>query len=130
MNKRTKKRITTILCYVGIIILTSLVFNDTIYIDPTNYGVWFFVTGLLIYILNRTIKPILHLLTLPLTALTLGLFYPVLSIMILNLADFLLGSHFIIEGLFMTFIVSIFMGILNAFAEARIIDPISKGVRK
>ena len=37
------------------------------------------IAVLIIFILNRTIKPLLVFLTLPLTAITLGLFYPLIN---------------------------------------------------
>ena len=89
--------------YAIVLIITSIVFNDTIYIDSSYFGFWGIVTVIILFVLNKTIKPILVWLTLPLTALTLGLFYLIINVVILKLTDLILMSHFNIEGFFMPF---------------------------
>ena len=75
-------------------------------------------------ILNKTIKPILVWLTLPITALTLGLFYPIINVIILNIVDFILGSHFKIQGIFMSVIVAIIISIMNFLLNDLVINNI------
>ena len=48
------------------------------------------IAVIIVFILNRTIKPLLVWMTLPLTALTLGLFYPLINILVLKITDFIL----------------------------------------
>ena len=64
---------------------------------------------------------------LPLTALTLGLFYPLINILVLKITDFILGSHFDIHGTIMVFVVSIIISIMNAIMDNIIIDGLLKG---
>ena len=64
--------------------------------------------------------------TLPLTALTLGLFYPLINILILKITDFILGVHFNIKGTIFVFIVSIVISIMNAIMDNLIIDKLLK----
>lgn len=71
-----------------------------------------FVAGFLLTIFNRILKPILVVLTLPISILTLGLFYPLINVIILNLIDFMLPS-FKIEGIFVAIGVSIVIAIIN-----------------
>ena len=63
-----------ILGYALVLITVSIIFKNTIYIDNSYWGLWAVLASLIVFILNKTIKPILVWLTLPITALTLGLF--------------------------------------------------------
>lgn len=80
-------------------------------ISVTN--VWVAIlTGLVLGILNWTIKPILVILTLPITLLTLGLFYLIVNGLIVLLTDALIGG-FEVHGLGWAIVFSICMTILN-----------------
>lgn len=116
--------------YTIVLILASIIFKKTIYIDISYYGIWGLLAVMIIFALNRTIKPILFWLTLPITALTLGLFYPIINVLILKISDFILGSHFEIKGIFFVIIVSIFISIMNAIMDNLIINKFLKGVSK
>lgn len=110
--------------YALILITISVIFKNVIYIDNNYFGMWGLIAAIIIYVLNKTVKPILFWLTLPITGLTLGLFYPVLNVIVLNIVDFLLGNHFIIHGFFMSVIVSICISIMNLLMDNLIINPI------
>ncbi len=111
----------------GLILITvSLIFKNTIYIDNSYFGIWALVTAIIIYFLNKTIKPIIIALTLPLTAITLGLFYPFINVIILHITDFILGKYFDINGIFMSFIVAVLISIMNILVEEMIIKPLVK----
>ena len=116
--------------YTLVLILVSLIFRDTVYIDNRLFGLWGLIAVLIIFVLNRTIKPMLVWMTLPLTALTLGLFYPLINISILKLTDFILLEHFEIHGTIFVFIVSIVITIMNAIMDNIIIDELLKGKKK
>jgi len=116
--------------YALVLILVSIMFNDTVYIDNSYFGLWGFIAVIIIFILNRTIKPLLVWMTLPLTALTLGLFYPLINILVLKITDFILGIHFDIKGTIFVFIVSIVISIMNAIMDNLIIDNLLKGRKK
>lgn len=108
-----------------ICISTILGSDKSIYIDPNYFGLWGLLTAILIYILNKTIKPLIVWLTIPLTALTLGLFYPLINVFILKLVDFILLSHFdITGGIFMSFFVAILISILNIIMDSIIFKGI------
>ena len=68
-------------------------------------------------------------LTLPLTGITFGLFYPFVNVIILNIVDFILGAHFSIEGLFMSFIVAVLISIMNILLQEVVIKSILGGVK-
>lgn len=116
--------------YTLVLIIVSLIFKKTVVIDGSNYGLWCFIAILIIFVLNRTIKPLLVWMTLPLTAITLGLFYPLINIFILKITDFILGPRFDIHGTIMLFIVSVIISIMNAFMDNIIIDNLLKGYKK
>ena len=64
-------------------------------------------------VLNAVVKPILSLLSLPITVLTLGLFALVINVIIIWLADKLMDS-FNVHGFLNTFLFSIGLALVNA----------------
>ena len=109
------------------IAVTSLF--KSIYIDSDHLIIWSSIIVLVIYILNKTIKPILVTLTIPITGLTLGLFYPCINVFILKLVDWLLGPHFEVKDLFIALFVAVLLSITN-FIMQEIINSILKKVKK
>lgn len=110
--------------YAIVLIIISLVFKKTVYIDEGIFGLWGLIASVIIYILNKTIKPLIIWLTLPITGLTLGLFYPFINLFILKLVDWILGAHFAINGLWVALIVAILISIMNIIMEEVVINPI------
>ena len=110
--------------YAVVLIVVSCIFSKTFYINNQYYGLYAFLVAVIIYILNQTIKPILFYITLPLTGLTFGLFYPILNVLILYITSFILGDNFQIHGIILPFVIAIIISILNMFMEGMIIKPI------
>lgn len=106
-----------ILGYTVILMLMTLVFKNTLYIDNSYYGLWCLIASILIYLLNKTIKPFLVWLTIPITGITLGLFYPFINLIILKIVSFILGNHFAIYGIWFAVLVSICISILNVILD-------------
>lgn len=102
-----------VLIYSLVILTFSLIFKNTIYIDNSYFGLWSVLASIIILVLNRTVKPLLIWLTLPITALTLGLFYPFINVLILKLTDFILYNHFNISGYIMPFVIAILISLVN-----------------
>ncbi len=116
------KWICKILGYALILMTISIIFKKSIYIDNSNYGIWCLLISIIIYLLNKTVKPLLFWLTLPITGITLGLFYPFINILILYSVSFILGNHFNITGnIFLAFLIAILISIMN-FIMNEIID--------
>jgi len=113
--------------YALILILISTLFKKTVYIDISYFGLWSFLAAIIIYLLNKTIKPLLVWLTLPVTGLTFGLFYPFINVVILNIVDIFLGSHFNIHGILMSFLVAIVISLLNLILHSYLMKPIKGG---
>jgi putative membrane protein len=87
------------------------------------------LAALVIMVLNKTIKPLMTLLTLPLTILTLGLFYPFINVFILKIASWLIGDAFIVEGWFVAFFIAIFISFMTIILDVLITKRIMRGVR-
>ena len=120
---KLNKFIDWLLYMVGYTIVLTLV--DQIFNSFDVENIWYgFIAVLLIYILNKTIKPLIVRLTIPITALTFGLFYPFINLFILNLVDFILGSHFQIYGIWSGILIAVVISIMNYIMEEFIIKPI------
>lgn len=137
MFKLNKKRIIRILellihilSYAIILQLMSMIFNSVIQIDNSSFGIWGILVSLVIYILNKTVKPIIVKLTLPITGLTMGLFYFVINYFIIKLGDWIFVNRFNINGLMMGFLVAVIITLLNVIIDKFIIEPILKKEKK
>ncbi len=104
-------------------------FFESFYIDLSHPYIYGFVAVLIIVFLNKTIKPLLITLTIPITGLTLGLFYPCINLFILKLTDWILGSHFNLENLWVAFIIAILISVMNALVDVFILKPILRKVK-
>lgn len=74
------------------------------------------LAGLVLALVNAVVKPILLILTLPLTVLTLGLFYFIVNAICLGLVAYLVPG-FDIDGMLTTFfgalLISLFAWVIN-----------------
>ena len=106
--------------YALVLLITSNLFRS-LYVENFWYGI---LAAIIIYVLNKTIKPILVTLTLPLIGMSLGLFYFVINVFILLLVNVILGKHFYLTGFLSPFVVSIFINFMNVLMENIIIKPL------
>ena len=127
IKEKNEKRLNNILDsilyisgYALVLFIVDLIFNS---FDIDN-NFYFFLTVIIIYALNKTVKPLLVRLTLPLTALTFGLFYPFINFFLLEIVDLILGKHLQIYGFWSTLLISIVISIMNFCVKNLIIDPI------
>ncbi|ARK32057.1 phage holin family protein [Halalkalibacter krulwichiae] len=81
------------------------------------------IASLLLTIVNAVVKPILVVLTLPITVLTLGLFLFVISAITLMLTAALMGSAFVINGFGMALLAAVLIALIQTF----VVKPIRKG---
>src|SRR5262249_61625193 len=86
------------------------------------HGAWAYIIGAIVLgIANTVIKPILAILTLPLIILTLGLFYLVINIAMVALAEWI-APNFSIDGFWsyvgVVFIVWLVNWVCNAAIDA------------
>lgn len=114
--------------YTLVFIGVSSLFHS-FYIDMSYYGLYGVIAVIIISILNKTIKPVLITLTIPITGLTLGLFYPCINLFILKLTDWILGSHFNLQNIWIAFFIAILISVMNLLMEGLIIKPILRRVQ-
>ncbi len=72
-----------------------------------------FVVALVLGIINAIVKPILFVLTLPITILTLGLFALVLNVLMILLTDNLV-SGFSVDGILWAVLFGLVLSIVNS----------------
>ncbi|AIC95589.1 MULTISPECIES: phage holin family protein [Shouchella] len=80
------------------------------------------IAALILSVLNWTVKPVLTILTLPITILTLGLFLFVISALTLMLTAWLMGSYFVIDG----FGIALLAAIIIALFQTLLINPVKR----
>lgn len=106
------------------LMLASAIFEG-FYVENIFYAL---VTSLIISLLNVVIKPLLIYLTLPITVMSLGLLYPIVNVIILKLASFIMGSSFVVEGFILPFFIAIFISAVTNFLEKLIVDKYKEGL--
>lgn len=114
--------LSTILVNMIVIIMATKVFKN-ISVDSVFYT---FLVAVLLMIFNKCIKPILNLIMLPINIYTLGITYPFVNVIILKLISLLLGSHFVLNGWFSAFFISIFISVMTILIDALIGKEIRK----
>lgn len=110
----------TLLINATALILATSIFKG-IYISNFWYGI---LAAAVIMILNKTVKPFIKLIALPITIYTLGLFYPFVNVFILKIAGLLIGKNFIVDGWIAPFFVSIFISLFTIILDALITKQI------
>ena len=115
--------------YSLVFFLVSKVFKS-FYIDPTHPVLFSILASFIIYILNQTVKPVIVRLTIPVTALTLGLFYPFINLFILKLTDWILGKYFNLLDIWVALAISILISVANVLIEEFVIKPIIRKVKR
>lgn len=131
-KQRMNKVFEWILRIIGYTLIFILVTNrfESVYIDMKHSYIYSVLVILILSILNNTIKPVLVTFTIPITGLTLGIFYPLINLFILKLVDWILGPYFQLKNIWIALLVSILLSIMNFLMDSLIISPIIKGVKK
>lgn len=94
---------------------------DSFYLEGFGTAI---LASFILSILNTIVKPILIVLTLPITVLSLGLFLFVINAVTLMITQALIGSSFVIEGFGTAIIASIIISILNLFLNKLVRDTV------
>lgn len=82
-----------------------------------------FFASLVLAVLNALIKPILFVLSLPITVMTLGLFSIVLNALMLQLTSYFVGSaNFHFSSFGMSILVAIIISVCNAIISSHFIS--------
>lgn len=109
-------------------IVTALAVAVAVWIVPgidilatTQTWIGVALTALILSLLNISVKPVLQLLSLPVTILTLGIFYLIVNTLMLYLASWLanslLGAGFFIAGFGSAFLASIVISIVSTILQ-------------
>lgn len=111
----------------AIVLITVSVLFSSFEINSQHFGIYALLAAIIIYILNQTIKPVLTYITLPLTVISWGLFYPIINVIILYITSFILGkNNFQITGIIAPFFIAIIISLLNILMEGLVLKPITK----
>jgi len=127
-NKLVNNRFIEWLIYMigyAIVLITVSVLFPSFEINGDYFGLYALLAAIIIYILNQTIKPVLTCITLPITILSMGIFYPIVNVIILYITSFILGdNNFSISGIFAPFFIAIIISCLNILMEGLVVKPI------
>ncbi|AIE61319.1 hypothetical protein MGA3_15631 [Bacillus methanolicus MGA3] len=121
----SEQRVFTMRWLVGIVINAVLFvalagyFEDSIYLSGFGAALG---ASFLLSILNVLVRPILIILTLPVTILTLGLFLFVINAITLLLTDAMMGSAFEIKGFGMALLMSVIMAVVNLIIQKAVLE--------
>lgn len=98
-------------------ILDTLIFIAVAGFFPSMFHVsnifMAFVAAIIVGLLNRFVKPIIVLLSLPITAITFGLFYIVINAFMLTLASWVLRPAFDFSSFGATLFTAIIASVVN-----------------
>ncbi|OIJ21014.1 hypothetical protein BKP45_07425 [Anaerobacillus alkalidiazotrophicus] len=81
------------------------------------------LASVLLSIINFIVKPILVILTLPVTFLTFGFFLFIINAITLMITASLMGDAFVISSFGMAILASIFISVLNLLIKKFIVEP-------
>ncbi|RSK28574.1 phage holin family protein [Bacillus sp. HMF5848] len=98
----------------GVILLIVASVLDNFHLDGFITAV---IAAILLSVLNAIVKPILVVLTLPVTILSLGLFLFVINAATLMIAQAVIGDSFVINGFGTAIIASIIISLLNLVVQ-------------
>ena len=76
------------------------------------------VFSVVLALLNRVVKPVLVILTLPITLLTLGIFYLIINVLMVYLAAWIVSPGFEVSSLLSAILFSIVLSIVNTILDS------------
>jgi putative membrane protein len=76
------------------------------------------IVAVVMAILNRFVKPLLVLVTIPITVITLGLFYLVINVVLVYIASWIVSPGFEVHGFFAALLFSIALSVTNSILDA------------
>ncbi|HZG73178.1 MAG TPA: phage holin family protein [Chondromyces sp.] len=109
----------------AVLFLAFAGYFDGFHVD--NFGAAI-IASLVLFVLNMLVRPLLIILTLPVTFLTLGFFLFVINAFTLLLTDSIMGDEFNMSGFGMALVIAILMTLINALLQQTIFQ--GKGQRR
>ncbi|WP_066366093.1 phage holin family protein [Neobacillus fumarioli] len=115
-------------CLINAVLFMALAgyFKDSFYLAGFSAALQ---ASILLSILNLLVRPLLILLTLPVTLLTIGLFLFVINAITLEITDYLMGPSFEIHGFGMALLFSVLMSLVNLIIQKALFEPASRTKR-
>ena len=95
-------------------------FEESVYISGNGTAL---ASSFVMAKLNIMVRPILIVLTLPITVLSLGLFLLVINALTLMLTAAIIGDSFQIDGFGTAILVSVIMSVANLIIQKAIFEP-------
>lgn len=80
------------------------------------------IVVIVLAILNFLVKPILQIISIPITILTLGLFLFVINALIIMLCSYLMGSKFHVDGFLYALLFSLVLSIVQSIVGGLMTD--------
>lgn len=118
-----------IITYTIAFLLSDMIF-DSFLVSDAFTSLYAVIAVCIIFLLDKSIKPILITLTMPLTGLTFGLFYFVINTIILKLTDWIMGDRLNFTDIWILFFISIVISGINFVIENFIIKPLIRKAKK
>jgi len=84
------------------------------------------LASIILSVLNFIVRPILIILTLPVTIITFGLFILVINAITLMITQNLMGDSFMIDGFGVAFIASILISLITLLLQRLVYDTVDK----
>ncbi|MDP1809098.1 MAG: phage holin family protein [Actinomycetota bacterium] len=80
------------------------------------------LAALVLAIANAVIRPVVVVLSLPITILTLGLFALVINALMLYLVAAVVGPGFQLQGFWQTIVAAVLISVVSAAVSSRLVD--------
>ncbi len=95
----------------GLAVLLTAYLLPGVHVEHYGYAL---LVAVLLAIVNAVIKPILVLLTIPITFVTFGLFLLVINALMILLVDWLINSGFEVDGFWWALAFSLILSLFNS----------------
>lgn len=115
--------------YTGAFLLVEKMFKS-FEINGDPKVLYAFLAIVIIYVLDKLVKPIIVTISTPITGLTFGLFYFVINSFILWLTDLIMFDLLNFTDIWVLFFISIVLSLFNLLIEKIIIEPIIRKASK
>lgn len=110
--------------WLGSILLNALIFLflslfiQSFHVENFNAA---FLASFILGLINVLVRPILVILTFPITLLTLGTFLFVINALMLLLTNKIIGPSFVIDGFGTALLIALFMALLNLILNVTVL---------
>lgn len=107
----------------SVVLVVVAGYFENFYLESVSAAV---IASVLLSIINFIVKPILVILTLPVTLVSFGLFLFVINAITLMITAALMGDAFVITGFWMAVLAAIIISVLNLLINNFIVKPMRK----